>query len=307
MMKSLPYKFLAPILLCLASHYPSFAQSAKDHELMIAFYNCENFFDTVDNPQKEDEEFTPSGKYHYTQKIYEAKQHNIATVIQSMGESKQHVAPAIIGLAEIENSTVLHDLVSQPEIARRSYKYIIYDGPDPRGINTAMLYDPAQFKLIASDPVHVDISQTIGKNITRDILHVYGVLGGDTVHLFVNHWPSRRGGEEESEPKRGYAAMTVRKYADSVMKKQPNAKVIVMGDLNDNPLNNSIARVLGCRPISIITEHPEQLVSGDFYSPWADILQTGQGTESYKHEWNLFDHWINGYSDHFPVAIYLRK
>jgi len=354
-MKLLPCKYLCLILLCLVCHYHSSAQAAKDRELMIAFYNCENFFDTLDNPQKEDEEFTPAGKYHYTQKIYEAKQHNIATVIQSMGESKQHAAPAIIGLAEVENGTVLHDLITQPEIARRNYKYIIYDGPDPRGINTAMLYDPAQFKLISSDPIPVDISQTTGKTVTRDILHIYGVLEGDSVHIFVNHWPSRRGGESESEPKRGYAAQTVRRYADSVIKKQLHAKMIVMGDLNDNPMNNSIARVLGCRPVSIVTQHPDQLQSGEFYSPWADLLQTGQGTESYKHEWNLFDqiiisklfvkssgskgwhydrgeiykpefiidtykghegephrsfvgtHWINGYSDHFPVAIYLKK
>ena len=315
------------------------------HDVTIAFYNCENFFDTVDNPAKEDEEFTPEGKFHYTQKVYEQKVHNIATVIQSMDGND---GPAIIGLAEIENNTVLNDLVNAPEIARRKYKFEWFDGPDPRGINVAMLYNPKYFRVLRSEPLHVDLTGVQGKVITRDVLHVYGILDGDTIDVFVNHWPSRIGGEEESGPKRAITAMVVKDAIASVMSKKPASKVIVMGDLNDNPDDKSVHEVLGAK----YTQN-EVPVSG-LYDPWEDIYKTGIGTEEYQHSWNLFDqiiisgaflkngnhklhynkaeifkpdfiidhykghegephrsfvgtHWINGYSDHFPVLLYLER
>jgi len=318
-------------------------QIPADHRVAVAFYNCENFFDTVHNPAKEDEEFTPDGKNHYTQRIYEQKLHNIATVIQNMGGSE---GPAILGMAEVENNTVLSDLAHQPELAARGYKYEWYDGPDPRGINVALLYNPKYFHVIKSEPLHVDLSGTGGKSITRDVLHVYGVLSGDTVHVFVNHWPSRRGGEDQSDPKRDIAAMVNKTAAEKIMKKDPNAKVIIMGDLNDNPNSNSVATVLGAKP------NQSDVATSGLYDPWAAIFATGLGTEEYRHSWNLFDqiiisggllknknhklhydkaeiykpdfiidhykghegephrsfvgpHWINGYSDHFPVILYL--
>ena len=132
-------KIFLLFLFASALNFMSCSQSAHDREVAVAFYNCENFFDTKDNPAKEDDEFTPQGKYHYTEKIYEHKLHNIATVIQSMNGG-----PAIMGLAEIENNTVLNDLVHQPELARRNYKYEWYDGPDPRGINVAMVRRPRE-------------------------------------------------------------------------------------------------------------------------------------------------------------------
>ena len=320
------------------------AQKDAGNDITIAFYNCENFFDTVHNPAKEDEEFTPYGKNHYTKKIYHQKLHNIATVIQSMDGRN---GPALIGLAEIENNTVLNDLVQQPEIARRNYKYEWYDGPDPRGINVAMLYDPAHFRAIRSEPLHVDLTGVNGKSITRDILHVFGILSGDTVDVFVNHWPSRRGGEVESVPKRAIAAAVVRNAVSAVMHRRPLAKVIIMGDFNDNPDDNSIVNVLGAKGDEAGTAVP------GLFDPWAAIYESGAGTEEYRHHWNLFDqiiisgaflqkkphdlqydkaaifkpdfiidhykghegephrsfagtHWINGYSDHFPVILYLK-
>ena len=332
----------------LAGHSHVHAQAGNDSRLLVAFYNCEQFFDTVDNPGKDDNEFTPVGKYHYTQRIYEQKQHNIATVIQSMGEGAPGIYPALIGLAEVENSTVLNDLIHQPELARHNYKYVIYDGPDPRGINTALVYDPALFKVISSEPIRVGRYGLFEPVVTRDILHVCGVLAGDTVHVLVNHWPSRRGGVEESEQKRGSAAYTVKRYTDSLMRMRPATRIIVMGDLNDNPLDNTVNRVLGAATIR------SSVRADGLYNPWADLFISGQGTESYKHQWNLFDqiiisgafmgngtgkwyydqaliykpvflmdnykghegeprrsfagpHWINGYSDHFPVLLYLKQ
>ena len=337
-------RFVLPGLLLLLS-FNSFAQKQQYKVLALGFYNCENFFDTVHNPGKEDEEFTPEGKYHYTQRIYEQKVHNIAMVIQNMGGAD---GPAVIGLAEVENSTVLNDLTHQPELAKRNYKYEWYNGPDPRGINVAMLYNPKYFHIIRSEALHVDLTGVNGKSITRDVLHVYGLLSGDTVHVFVNHWPSRIGGEEESSPKRAIAAKVDKDAIETIMNQDPNSKVIVMGDLNDNPTDNSIVNVLQAK-----AEKNEVPVSG-LYDPYADIFKNGLGTEEYRHSWNLFDqiiisdaflqnrnhklhydkaeifrpdfiidhykghegephrsfvgtHWINGYSDHFPVILYLTK
>lgn len=321
------------------------AQKAGNHEIAVAFYNCENFFDIVHNPAKEDEDFTPEGKYHYTQRIYEQKLHNIATVLQGMGGDD---GAAIIGLAEVENSTVLGDLAHQPELATRNYKYAWFDGPDPRGINVALLYNPQYFTVIMAEPLHVDLSALAGKSVTRDVLHVYGVLAGDTVDVFVNHWPSRRGGEEASDAKRSAAAQVDKDAIASIMKIRPGAKIILMGDLNDNPTDNSITTVLGAKA------EPADVPETGLYDPWIDIYKGGGGTETFRGSWNLFDqviisggfladknhklhyekaeiyrpdfiidhykghdgephrsfvgtHWINGYSDHFPVILYLSN
>jgi len=339
------YKILLFSLIISVNYLAGCVQKSNEHSIAVAFYNCENFFDPADNLAKDDEDFTPDGKYHYTQKIYEQKLHNIATVIQSMDGAD---GPAIIGLAEVENSTVLNDLLRQPEIARRDYKYEWYDGPDPRGINVAMLYNPKYFRVLHSEPLHVDLSATDNKSITRDVLHVLGILAGDTVHAFINHWPSRIGGEDESGPKRAIAARVNRDAINALMQQNPNTKVILMGDFNDNPTDNSITGILGAKG------DEQQVAVYGLFDPWANIYQAGNGTECFKHSWNLFDqiiisstllksgnnrlyyehaqifkpefiidhykghegephrsfvgtHWINGYSDHFPVMMYFCR
>ncbi len=310
-------------------------------KIAVAFYNCENLFDIVDDPAKNDEEFTPGGKYHYTEKIYRQKLHNIAAVLQAMNNAR---GPAIIGLAEVENSIVLNDLTHQSEIADHKYQYVLHDGPDPRGINVALVYDPALFRVLKSEPVHIDISATGGKSVTREVLHVHGILAGDTVDVFVNHWPSRRGGEDESGPKREIAANVNKKAADGLLKKNRNARIIIMGDFNDNPDDKSIATILSAKA------DVRNVTATQLYNPFANIYRSGTGTEVFKHQWNLFDQviisgtllnigrlhyesaevykpafiqdtykghvgepkrsfvgtkWINGYSDHFPVVVYL--
>jgi len=334
--------------LLLTAFLSNCSRKGNGNHIVIAFYNCENFFDTVHNAGKDDEEFTPGGKYHYTEKIFHQKLHNIATVIQQIGGDSLPDGAAIVGLAEVENNTVLDALVGQPEIARRNYKYAWFDGPDPRGINVALLYNPAYFVLLKAEPLHVDLSGTEGKILTRDVLHVYGVLGGDTTHVFVNHWPSRIGGAEESEVKRERAARVVKSFTDSLFKIGSNMRVIVMGDFNDNPTDSSIAVVLGAKG------EKNDAGATALYDPWMNLYKSGAGTEEYKHEWNLFDqiivsgtflqakpqrwhydrseifkpgfltdhhkgregepyrsfagtYWLNGYSDHFPVVLYLAK
>lgn len=296
--------------------------------ISVAFYNCENLFDTQDAPGKMDEEFTPSGRYHYTEAIYRKKLKNIATVVQKMG------APLLVGLAEIENDAVLKDLVKQSEIQRQNYRYIWFDGPDERGIDVALLYKPGYFKVLHARPLRIRLTAVGRDSNTRDVLYVSGILAGDTVHVLVNHWPSRNGGAKETDAERKVAAAANRKMIDSLLHNNSAAKVIVMGDLNDNPTDENVAGILG-----------------DLYNPWQAIYRSGKGTLAYKHQWDLFDQiiisrsfinngkwrydnaaifkpdflidrykgnrngypyrsfkgprWIGGYSDHFPVILYL--
>ena len=306
----------------------------------IAFYNCENFFDTTDNTEKDDDDFTLGGKYHYTQKIYEQKLHNIALVLRSMGSGGDRSMPVAIGLAEIENEHVLSDLVSQPEIARYHYRYIIYNSPDPRGINTALLYNPDHFHLLSSEAIPVDLTPVYHASGTRDILHVYGKLEIDTIHMLINHWPSRIGDMDMADSKRKMAATAVNEEIRKLISKNTGAKIIVMGDFNDNPTDSSIMQLL--RP----TETTVNL-----FDPFKAMYMEGKGTEKHDGTWNLFDqiilsysfqqkassgwhykeaviyhplfickndsatprrsflgaHWANGYSDHFPVIVYFEK
>ncbi len=334
--------FVRSVSVFLALFLFSFEAIAQQTNKLIgvAFYNCENFFDTENNPLKDDDEFTPEGKYKYTERIYKQKLHNIARVVKDMGDPK---GLAIIGLAEVENSKVLRDLINEPQIAARKYKYVWYDGPDPRGINVALVYDPVRFRLINSKPVSINIAGTGGKVVTRDALQATGVMGGDTVTVLVNHWPSRRGGDEASAPKRKIAAIVNKNLAEALWKKNSNAKVIVMGDLNDNPDDESVTKTLGA------VADKKSVANKGFYNPYAAIYNNGGGTEVYKKKWNLFDqiivsgslvqcknlcydraevfkpdyiidkykgkegepyrsfkgtYWINGYSDHFPVIVY---
>ncbi|RYD57696.1 MAG: endonuclease/exonuclease/phosphatase [Sphingobacteriales bacterium] len=314
----------------------------KKNLCAIAFYNAENFFDPADDPEKEDDDFTPTGANKYTKEVYKQKLQNISIVITRMGKDLVPEGAALIGLAEVENAKVLADLTAQPLIAAKGYKYILYNAYDPRGIDVALLYDPKVFHVIKSMPVAIRIPQ----KATRDILYVHGVLYKDTVHVLVNHWPSRRDGEQESRDDRRIAAETNRKFIDDLRRKQPNAKIILMGDLNDDPIDISVATVLkgnGSMP---------SLLASELYNPWLALHKPATtGTLQYKRKWNLFDqilvskpltdsrrglryhsavifnkeflqqtsgrykgspyrsyrgtYWMNGYSDHYPVVMYL--
>ncbi len=259
------------------------AQLAQYKVLAVGFYNVENFFDTIHDPNKKDEDFTPEGSYHYNTEIYNQKLHNIASVFQKLGTDVTPDGPAIIGMAEVENDNVLKDIVQQPEIKNRNYKYAWFYTPDERGISVAMLYNPKYFKLISSEPVHVPLESLGQKRPTRDILHVYGVLAGDTVHVLVNHWPSKSGGEAASAPGRKLAASVNKKIFDSIIAANANAKVLIMGDLNDNPNSEGVIEVLNAKDEKGETELT------DIYNPWIKMYKRGIGTESYQGEWNLID------------------
>jgi hypothetical protein len=327
------------------------AQSpAAQHQVMaIAFYNFENLFDTLDDPRKFDEDFTPAGDYHYTVAVYRAKLHNLATVLARLGADVTPDGPAIIGTAEIENDRVLQDLVAQPEIRERRYGFVHFESPDARGIDVAMLYNPKYFKVLRARALYTDISGSGEKGgRTRDVLYVTGILGGDTAHIFVNHWPSRRGGQAASASLRSVAAAVSRRIIDSLIACDANTRVLVMGDLNDDPTDRSITQTLGAEG------NIRKVRPGGLYNPWVRFIRKGLGTLGYNDSWNLFDQimlsggwlraegphwryyraeifsrdflkerfgrykgyphrsfdgstWINGYSDHFPVLVYLVK
>lgn len=297
----------------------------------VAFYNVENLFDTVDDPNTNDDEFTPKGAYRYTDKVYQQKLHNIATVLSKLDAT-------IIGLAEIENNTVLKDLITEPELKSYNYKYAWYDSPDPRGIDVALLYDASNFRLITSYALPVKRKGLA----TRDVLYVCGVLKGDTVHVLVNHWPSRREGIKESAPKRMAAAQVNRRKVDSLLSKNSKSKIIIMGDMNDNPDDDAITNTLGAKSNKSVP----------LSNPWLSGYQSGKGTSVYHKNWDHFDqiliskawtsnnsgwhfkkaeifdadfirntkyedayplrsfkgkNWVNGYSDHLPIYIQLSK
>ncbi len=272
---------------CALLAHPVSAQKKNYQVAAVAFYNFENLFDTKDDPKKFDEDFTPTGSYHYTEAIYQQKLHNLATVLKVLGTDVTPDGPALIGTAEIENGTVLDDLAAQPEIRSRGYQHVWFEGPDSRGIDVALLYHPAYFKVLAAEGLNVNLRNAQNAEekggATRDVLHVTGVLAGDTTHVFVNHWPSRRGGEAASAPLRAIAARVAKKVIDSLMKVNPSTRVILMGDLNDDPTSPSVATVLGA------VGKQDKVKPGGLYNPFVAFYNEGIGTLGYNDSWNLFD------------------
>ncbi len=280
--------FIFPICLLWMIISQVYAQQKSYEALAVCFYNFENLFDPYDDPGSwGDNDFTPGGAYHYTEEVYRQKLHNLSFVIKQIGATLTPDGPALIGTAEIENSRVLADLTAQLQIRDRGYRFIHFDGPDHRGIDVALLYQARYFLPLAARPLPVDISRTGEKGgRTRDILYVNGVLAGDTVHVLVNHWPSRRGGEAASAPLRAIAAGVAKRLIDSLMHDNPDARVILMGDLNDDPVSPSVVKVLGA------TGDKTKLTAAMLYNPWVQFYKKGIGTLGYNDSWNLFDQII---------------
>ncbi|MBX2887184.1 MAG: endonuclease/exonuclease/phosphatase [Ferruginibacter sp.] len=257
----------------------------KDYRVsVVGFYNLENLFDTVNNPLKNDEEFLPNSARQYNTRIYYDKLDRLSDVISQMGTDVNPDGLAILGVAEVENDTVLKDLVKRPKLKDRKLKICHYDSPDARGIDVGMLYNPKYFSVLFSAPFFVQLpGGSKDAYFTRDVLYVKGLLDGDTMHVFVNHWPSRSGGEERSRPGREAAAQVVKDKVDSILAKSPNAKYIIMGDLNDDPISPSITKVLNAKG------KKEDVKANGIYNPWVDMYKRGIGTSPYQDAWGLFD------------------
>ena len=252
----------------------------------VAFYNVENLFDAEDDTDnKGDDEFLPSGPYNWTQAKYEKKLHNIASVIAQLGREVTPAGPAIIGLAEVENKRVCDDLVARPEIADMGLQVIDVPSPDWRGIETALLYNPKLFKVTDYKAYrYPEIDFRPGYR-TRDQLLVSGILAGESFHVLVCHWPSRYGGKSSSIY-RETAAKLSKHIADSLYNDNPRAKLIIMGDLNDDPVDNSTAKVLGAK------RTPEEVGERGFFNATWEPYAQGIGTLTYQGKWNLFDQMI---------------
>ncbi|MBK9025333.1 MAG: endonuclease/exonuclease/phosphatase family protein [Saprospiraceae bacterium] len=252
----------------------------------IGFYNLENLFDTLDTPGKLDEEFTPKGTKLYNTAMYTDKLTRLSTVISMLGKDVSPDGIAMLGVAEVENRKVLEDLVAQPLLKDMDLHIIHYESEDFRGIDVGLLYQPKYFTPISSKPINLPIYNSEGEKIyTRQTLYAAGIMDGDTIHILVNHWPSRRGGSA-SEPLRMQGAAICKSVKDSILAVNPGAKVIVMGDLNDDPTDKSLVKSLKAKGSK------KDLNADEMYNPYVDFYKKGIGTTAYQDAWSLFDQVI---------------
>ncbi len=244
------------------------------HGTTVLFYNVENLFDTKDDPSTNDQDFLPNSEMAWTEDRYRTKLEHLAEAI-AMTDAD---LPEFLGLAEVENGTVVKDLADEQVLAKAKYAVVHFDSPDERGIDVALLYKRDKFTLENSESLHVDL----GDDRTRDILHVELSQAGHTYHVFVNHWPSRSGGPEQSEPKRMAAAMVLSSAVEKI-NSGPKAHIIIMGDLNDTPQNNSIQKGLGA-------------TCGIGSAALVDLMcmdqPVGSGSYNYQGEWSFLDQFI---------------
>jgi hypothetical protein len=215
-----------------------------DNAIRLVFYNTENLFDPADDSLTNDDEYTPTGLRGWTYNRFQRKLLNLSKVFISIGGWE---APEIIGMCEIENRFVLYKLISDTPLSKIGYKIIHKDSPDPRGIDVAMIYRPDKFVPVTYKAIPVRFPNDPGGR-TRDILYVKGkVLGKETLHVFINHWPSRYGGYSATKPKRAVVASILRHYTDSIMQSDQFARIVIMGDFNDEPNDESITKILMAR------------------------------------------------------------
>lgn len=337
------------LFICLLLPLSIFCQSEKKYKLRcVAFYNVENLFDTKNDSLIFDDDRTPKGAYKWNEKRYGKKIANISKVISKIGGEIHTSPPDVIGLCEIENRNVLNDLVGHPNLRMYDYGILHFDSPDHRGIDVALLYQKSSFLPTAFVSRRLLIKDELGnRKYTRDQLVVEGILDNETFYFLVNHWPSRRGGEQKSRPNRLKAAQLNKQIIDSLRYLNPDSKIISMGDFNDDPKNASFRKVLKTKG------NVRVLDSLDLYNPSEELYKKGLGSLAYRDKWNLFDqfymtsnltekskgyflwktalytpnflrtpngkyigypfrtysgtNYIGGYSDHFPIYLFLIR
>ncbi|WP_299764153.1 endonuclease [uncultured Dokdonia sp.] len=251
---------------------------SEQKKIGVAFYNLENLFDTQDDPETLDDDFTAEGYKNWNSKRYTKKLNKLGRVISQIGHKETNNAPSLVGVAEVENKAVLQKLIETEDLEDHGYDIVHYDSPDERGIDVGLLYLKEDFKVIDSETVSVYLESEFGeRDYTRDILHVTGNLMGVRTHVLVNHWPSRRSGVEESQPKRITAAQKNRMIIERIEEEEPEARIIVMGDFNDGPHNESIKN---------------HLVQKDLYNPMVFLNTRYEGSLNHDFEWYLFDQII---------------
>lgn len=273
------HKFLfLSILVCTFIPQLSKAQGS----MTVMFLNTENLFDTVDDPAKNDDEFTPEGEYRWSQGRYWSKLNTLSKVMVAVDED---MAPALVGLGEVENETVLTDLTARASLREAGYRFVMTDSPDRRGIDVALMYRRTFFQYISHECLRVDLSPK-GGSPTRDILHVTGRLENyDTLDVYVCHWPSRIGGVEETEPLRMIAARKVRQSVDSIFSVRRKPYVLIMGDLNEGPDDPAVRQGLEAVPYE-----------SDTYLKDRNLMTVMDplpgGSYKYQGEWDKYDQFI---------------
>lgn len=331
------------VIFLFAGLLPLSSQNKSYKMACIAFYNLENLFDTLDDPEKDDAEFLPGGINQWTSARYQEKLGNMARVISQIGDEYMKGGPTLLGVSEIENRLVLEDLIKTQALEKSGYGIVHYNSPDARGVDVGLLYRKNDFQVLSSRS-HRLLMPGIPNFKSRDQLVVTGLLDGEKIHVVVNHWPSRRAGPEF----RAEAGKLSRHIADSLFALDPEAKIIIMGDLNDDPVDPSVYDFLNAKG-------NEKKISGTtLYNPMYSLYKEGIGSLAYRDSWNLFDQiilskallkkdhktfdlfktmifnkpflitnegqykgypfrtfaggaYIGGFSDHFPVYVFLIK
>jgi hypothetical protein len=260
------------------------ANKRADTVLRVMFYNVENLFDPREDSITSDEEYQPTGMRGWTSSRLKQKQINISKVVLAVGGWEP---PDLIGFCEVENFSVLYGLTNYTALKNFGYRIIHFDSPDPRGIDVALLYRPEKFRVLKSIPIKVRFPFDTASR-TRDILFVKGIAcKRDTVNIFVNHWPSKFGGAMATIPRRNYVASVIRKLADSLLAVNPDSKILIMGDLNESPYEEGVAKILRAKMDSI------NLLTDDLYNMLAGAgLSWNKGTIKFHETWDAIDHMI---------------
>lgn len=265
---------------------PLKAQIVKQY--VIGFYNVENLFDTIDSPNTDDKDFLPTAESQWNAIKYDSKLDRLSEVIANIGGEKSlglDKGPDLLGMCEVENKAVLEDLLKTNRLKKTTFGIVHHDSPDERGIDVAFVYRTSKMQVIGQKAFKV-VRTDKPDDKTRDILLASFKVGSDTLHAFVCHFPSRRGGQEGSEPARMAAAMTARKAIDSLLQKNLRAKIILMGDLNDEPSDNSVR--IGLKALGGV----DSLGKGDLWDIMAPLQKEGQGSYMHNKKWNMLDHII---------------
>ncbi|MCH5182282.1 MAG: endonuclease/exonuclease/phosphatase family protein [Prevotellaceae bacterium] len=300
------FTLLLVLLFCAAIGASAQAAGKRYAMYGVAFYNLENLFDTLHDAGKNDYQYLPEGSYKWNGHKYRSKLRNMSVVLSQLCTDRLKGGAAVVGVSEIENRGVLEDLLEQEALKERGWKIVHYDGPDRRGVECAFFYNPRLFQFEKSMLVpyyykddkqpDVDLGFYVAENgevtpyeglrgdtthITRGFLVMTGLLGGERVHFIVNHWPSRGA----ASPARERAGYQVRRLKDALLSQDPESKIIIMGDMNDDPGDKSMTEALGC-----VHRKKDARTAADLYNPWHDTLyKGGQGTLLYNGKWNLFD------------------
>ena len=320
--------------------FPFFKKKSKDQLYTIAFYNLENLFDAENDKHTLDDDFTPTGFKQWTLERYSRKRSKLARTIFNIGKEENTYPPVLIGVSEVENQKVIKDLISTAPLDTLHYKYVHYESPDERGIDTALLYNPKYFKVISSEALALIVDNLNGdRDTTRDILYVKGSLNNEVVHVFVNHWPSRRDGGDVTEYKRLVAATLIKEKMKQIETTEVSPNYVVMGDFNDDPTSKSIQNLLEDTTLYNPMEKlhfPKQRGSANYKNTWSlfdqilishNFLNYEKGSHSFSKA-NIFDEsflkektgkykgnphrtyagskYLGGYSDHFPVYVVMK-